>query len=130
MLYFENDYCEGAHEEILKKLVETNLEKTSGYGTDPYCASAREKIRAACSCPEADVFFVSGGTQANVIVIAAMLRRYEGVVAAVTGTAMRQAPWNIQGIKYWRCRRRMENFRPQICGSIWRPIMPTQIMST
>lgn len=85
MLYFENDYCEGAHEEILKKLVETNLEKTSGYGTDPYCASAREKIRAACSCPEADVFFVSGGTQANVIVIAAMLRRYEGVVAAVTG---------------------------------------------
>ena len=74
MLYFENDYCEGAHEEILKKLVETNLEKTSGYGTDPYCASAREKIRAACSCPEADVFFVSGGTQANVIVIAAMLR--------------------------------------------------------
>ncbi len=85
MLYFENDYCEGAHEEILKKLVETNLEKTSGYGTDPYCASAREKIRGACSCPEADVFFVSGGTQANVIVIAAMLRRYEGVVAAVTG---------------------------------------------
>ena len=85
MLYFENDYCEGAHEEILKKLVETNLEKTSGYGTDPYCASAREKIRAACSCPEADVFFVSGGTQANVIVIAAMLRRYEGVVAAATG---------------------------------------------
>lgn len=85
MLYFENDYCEGAHEEILNKLVETNLEKTSGYGTDPYCASAREKIRAACSCPEADVFFVSGGTQANVIVIAAMLRRYEGVVAAATG---------------------------------------------
>ena len=250
MLYFENDYCEGAHEEILKKLVETNLEKTSGYGTDPYCASAREKIRGACSCPEADVFFVSGGTQANVIVIAAMLRRYEGVVAAATGhihgheagaveytghkvlalpqtdgklsaadlreyletyyadanhehmtfpgmvyisypteygtlytkaelealhqicaqyqiplfmdgarlgyglaaarrrmcslfraghrptssllrrccagtkgswpllpaisTAMRQAPWNIQGIKCWRCRRRMENFRPQI----------------
>lgn len=105
MLYFENDYCEGAHEEILKKLVETNLEKTSGYGTDPYCASAREKIRAACSCPEADVFFVSGGTQANVIVIAAMLRRYEGVVAAVTGHIHGHEagkPWNIQGIKCWR----------------------------
>ena len=85
MLYFENDYCEGAHEAILRRLMETNLEKTSGYGTDPYCASAREKIRTACGCPEADVFFLSGGTQANVIVIAAMLRRYEGVVAAVTG---------------------------------------------
>ena len=48
MLYFENDYCEGAHPAILQKLVETNFEKVSGYGTDPYCASAREKIRAAC----------------------------------------------------------------------------------
>ena len=44
MLYFENDYCEGAHPAILQKLVETNFEKVSGYGTDPYCASAREKI--------------------------------------------------------------------------------------
>ena len=43
MLYFENDYCEGAHPAILQKLVETNFEKVSGYGTDPYCASAREK---------------------------------------------------------------------------------------
>ena len=45
MLYFENDYCEGAHPAILQKLTETNFEKVSGYGTDPYCASAREKIR-------------------------------------------------------------------------------------
>ena len=69
MLYFENDYCEGAHPAILQKLTETNFEKVSGYGTDPYCASAREKIRAACACPEADVQFISGGTQSNAIVI-------------------------------------------------------------
>ena len=50
MLYFENDYCEGAHPAILQKLTETNFEKVSGYGTDPYCASAKEKIRAACAC--------------------------------------------------------------------------------
>ena len=62
MLYFENDYCEGAHPAILQKLTETNFEKVSGYGTDPYCASAKEKIRAACACPEADVSFISGGT--------------------------------------------------------------------
>ena len=75
MLYFENDYCEGAHPAILQKLVETNFEKVSGYGTDPYCASAKEKIRAACACPEADVFFISGGTQANAVVIGSMLHR-------------------------------------------------------
>ena len=85
MLYFENDYCEGAHEAILQKLTETNLVKTSGYGTDPYCASAREKIRAACACPEADVQFISGGTQANAVVIAALLPRCAGVLCAATG---------------------------------------------
>ena len=85
MLYFENDYCEGAHPAILQKLMETNFEKVPGYGTDPYCASAKEKICAACRCPEADVTFISGGTQTNAIVIASMLRRWEGVVAAATG---------------------------------------------
>ena len=85
MLYFENDYCEGAHPAILQKLTETNFEKVSGYGTDPYCTSAKEKIRAACACPEADVSFISGGTQTNAIVIASMLQRWQGVLAAATG---------------------------------------------
>ena len=85
MLYFENDYCEGAHPTILQKLTETNFEKVPGYGTDPYCASAREKIRAACACPDADVTFISGGTQTNAIVIASMLQRWQGVLAAATG---------------------------------------------
>ena len=65
MLYFENDYCEGAHPAILQKLAETNFEKVPGYGTDPYCASAKAKICAACGCPDADVTFISGGTWTN-----------------------------------------------------------------
>lgn len=85
MLYFVNDYCEGAHEKILKRLVETNMEKLDGYGMDPYCESAREKIRRACECPGEDVSFLVGGTQTNAVVIGSMLRRYEGVVAATTG---------------------------------------------
>ena len=48
MLFFVNDYCEGAHPAILQKLLETNMEKLSGYGTDKYCDSAKEKIRKAC----------------------------------------------------------------------------------
>ena len=85
MLSFESDYVEGAHEKILKRLLETNLEKVSGYGSDPYCESAREKIRKACACPQAEVFFLVGGTQTNMIVIDTMLKPYEGVVAAKTG---------------------------------------------
>ena len=85
MLYFENDYCEGAHPAILKRFIETNMEKLPGYGMDRYCLSAKEKIRAACACPDAEIYFLSGGTQTNAAVIAAFLKRYEGVIAASTG---------------------------------------------
>ena len=56
-----------------------------GYGADRYCAAAREKIREVCHCPQADVYFLCGGTQTNQIVICSMLMQYEGVLAAVTG---------------------------------------------
>lgn len=85
MLSFESDYTEGAHEKILERFMETNREQLSGYGNDKYCAQAKEKIKEACKCPNADVHFLVGGTQTNQIVIDTMLEPYEGVVAAVTG---------------------------------------------
>lgn len=85
MLSFESDYTIGTHHKILEKLQEINLLQQTGYGTDAYCASAKEKIRAACNQPEAEIFFVVGGTQANAIVIGSLLRRTEGVYAAKTG---------------------------------------------
>ena len=85
MLSFACDYSEGAHEAVLARLIETNLEQLPGYGEDKYCQSAREKIRAACECPAADVYFLVGGTQTNAVVIDAVLAGYEGVVSAVTG---------------------------------------------
>ena len=85
MLSFQNDYQEGAHEKILKRLMETNLEPQPGYGSDSYTESAKEKIRKVCECPQADVWFLTGGTQTNQNVIDAMLQPYEGVVAASTG---------------------------------------------
>lgn len=85
MLAFECDYLEGAHEKILQRLSETNYEKAPGYGNDKYCESAKEKIRKACKCPDADIYFLAGGTQTNAVVIDAVLNKYEGVVAAKTG---------------------------------------------
>lgn len=85
MISFENDYNKGAHPAILEAFARTNLEPCSGYGNDPYCASAADKIRRACACPEAEVAFISGGTQTNAVVISSMLREYEGVIAATTG---------------------------------------------
>ena len=84
-LSFTSDYMEGAHPLILRKLAETNLEKTAGYGLDEYSESARKKIRAACGTPEADVFFLAGGTQANAVMISALLRPWQGVISAGSG---------------------------------------------
>ena len=85
MISFESDYIAGAHPEVLKKLAETNLESLPGYGSDPYCESAKQKIREAVGIPDAEIFFLAGGTQANAVVISAMLADYEGVIAAKTG---------------------------------------------
>lgn len=85
MIRFDNDYSEGTHPEILKKLAETNLEQTPGYGEDPYCKEAAAAIRKLCDQPDADVHFLVGGTQANLTVIASMLRPHQGVVSAHTG---------------------------------------------
>ena len=85
MLYFDSDYMEGAHPLILQKLIETNMEKTPGYGCDHYCDSAKEKIRKACNCADAEINFLVGGTQTNATIISALLCSYEGVMAAETG---------------------------------------------
>lgn len=85
MISFESDYIMGAHPRILERLTETNFEALSGYGVDKYCESAKEKIKNAIGCPDADVWFLTGGTQANAVVISTMLERCEGVIAATTG---------------------------------------------
>ena len=85
MVYFQSDYIMGAHPEILRRLGETNFEALAGYGFDKYCDSAKEKIKAACGCPDGDVWLIAGGTQTNAIVISSMLARYEGVISTVTG---------------------------------------------
>lgn len=85
MYRFNSDYLEGAHPNILDRLVKTNYEQTPGYGLDPICDSAKEKIRAACGAPNAKVYFLVGGTQTNYAVLDSILRRYEGVLAAETG---------------------------------------------
>lgn len=85
MYSFRNDYSEGAHPKVLQALTETNLEQTCGYGLDPRCERARALIRTLCAAPGADVHFLVGGTQTNLLVIEALLKPYEAVIAAHTG---------------------------------------------
>lgn len=85
MISFTCDYNEGAHPEILRRLVETNMVQQPGYGADEYTAAAKAKVRAAVGKPEADVFFMVGGTQTNSTIIDAVIPHYGGVVAVETG---------------------------------------------
>lgn len=82
MISFASDYIAGAHPVIMQRLLETNMENLSGYGTDQYCAQAKEKIKQAFQCPDGEVFFLVGGTQTNQVIISTMLAPYEGVIAA------------------------------------------------
>lgn len=83
MYCFNSDYTEGCHPDILAKLAATNMDQTTGYGLDPYCEEARELIKKAFACPNADVHFLVGGTQTNLTVICAALRPHQAVYGAV-----------------------------------------------
>lgn len=85
MVSFESDYNNGAHPSVLKHLVETNDEQSSSYGSDRFSENARRLIREATQCPDADIFFLVGGTQTNSTVISALLRPYEGVISVPSG---------------------------------------------
>lgn len=82
---FKNDYSEGVHPNILKKLLEINEEQITGYGLDKYCDKAKELIKQRIKSENSDVYFVSGGTQTNQLVLAHILRPYESVISAKTG---------------------------------------------
>lgn len=81
---FKNDYSEGAHPNILKALLDSNLEQQEGYGEDYYCLEAARLIKAKLYNANAHIHFVSGGTQANLVVISSILKPYESVIAADT----------------------------------------------
>ena len=85
MYSFKNDYSEGAHPRILQALMDSNLQQCAGYGEDVFCQKAAALIRQKCAAPNAEVHFVSGGTQANMLALHAPLRSFEAVISAHTG---------------------------------------------
>lgn len=86
MMYsFTNDYSEGAHPRIIDALVKSNLEQTSGYGTDPYCAYASQLIKKQLECEDVDIHFLIGGTQTNLVAISSFLKPHHAVISTAIG---------------------------------------------
>ena len=83
---FANDYSEGCHPRILERLQKTpTFEQTSGYGTDHYCSAAADVVKDYFDCTDHNVYFFVGGTPANLTVMAAFLKPWQGVISADTG---------------------------------------------
>ena len=85
MYSFKNDYSQGAHPNILKSLTDTNFVQQTGYGEDEYSLKAKDLLKEKMENPTAEIHFVSGGTQANLLVISSILRTHEAVISAKTG---------------------------------------------
>lgn len=85
MELFHNDYNRLCHPAILQRMTNASSEQQTGYGVDPHCQSAAEKIRKACNNDSVSVHFLVGGTQTNLTVISACLRPYQGVLSADSG---------------------------------------------
>lgn len=79
------DYAEGAHPSIIEAMLTTNMVQQLGYSDDEYCSEAAGMIKKALNCKDADIHFVSGGTQANMIVLSSVLKPYESIISAHTG---------------------------------------------
>lgn len=82
---FKNDYSEGCHPNILQALLSYNDDQQAGYGEDQYSLQAKNLIRQKIKKQDSDIYFVSGGTQANLIVISSILKPYQCVISASTG---------------------------------------------
>ncbi|MFK7889083.1 MAG: low specificity L-threonine aldolase [Gammaproteobacteria bacterium] len=82
---FLDDYSEGCHPAILDALANTNLAQQPAYGDDPYSVEARALIQAQVGLHDVPIYFVSGGTLANLIIIASALRPHEAVISAHSG---------------------------------------------
>ena len=85
MISFECDYNNGAHPKVIQHLLETNNMQSLTYGFDEWSDRAKESIRKACETPQADIFFLTGGTQANTTIIDSILMTCEAVISAESG---------------------------------------------
>ena len=79
---FLSDYNEGCHPNILEELTKTNLESQFGYGEDYYSIKAKALLKKKMKNNSVDIYFVSGGTQVNLIVAGSILKPYESIITA------------------------------------------------
>ena len=82
---FKNDYSELVHLKVLEKLGSVGNTQFEGYGLDVFTEEAKKLIRGKINRSDAYVHLVSGGTQANLIILSSILRPHEAVISCESG---------------------------------------------
>ncbi len=80
---FASDNNAGVHPKVLKAIAATNLGHVVAYGEDPYTEAAVELFRKHFG-KEIEVYFVFGGTGANVLGLKAVTEPYHAIICADT----------------------------------------------
>lgn len=81
---FRNDYHDLCHPKVLDSLLNLRGENNLGYGYDEHTKNAKRKIQESLGAKK-PIFFLQGGTAANVLAISFCLRPHQAVIAADSG---------------------------------------------
>jgi threonine aldolase len=76
---------ESAHPEIIKYLLDNNLDHFVDSKDDKYLNLGAERIKKAFEIPNADIHYMPNGTITNVTALSSMLKPFEGVICPATG---------------------------------------------
>lgn len=80
---FASDNNAGVHPEIMAAIAAANDGHVIAYGDDPYTERAVKKFRQEFG-KEAEIYFVFGGTGANVLGLQAITRSHHAIICAAT----------------------------------------------
>ncbi len=79
--HFASDNFSGVHPNIIKAISSANAGHAMAYGVDKYTESAVKKFREHLG-DKIDVYFVFGGTAANVLGLKTLTDSYQGIICA------------------------------------------------
>lgn len=95
-IFFLNDTGYWCHPRILQALWEKNLENQDWYLNDKYSKKAVKLIKKEIWDSSAEVYFVSSWTQANMIILAHITRRFEAIITVDNSHINNYEAWAIE----------------------------------
>ena len=85
MYFFVNDYNSIAYPEILDALKAATNERNTGYGEDVHSDNARKLIKKALGDENVDIYFLPGGTGANIVGTSCGMRQQDSIISTKSG---------------------------------------------